>query len=84
MKIVVANSLQEMFIDSRKNVLLELYVSWCGHYKKLAPTLDEIAVNLQNESDMMTTGKGELISKCTEEAANVNRDITLYSFLSMS
>ena len=84
MKIVVADSLQEIFIDSRKNVLLEFYFPWCGHYKKLAPTLDEIVVTLQNENDMMIARKGRLTSKCKEEAMNVNRDITLYSFLSMS
>ncbi|GLJ44401.1 hypothetical protein SUGI_0931050 [Cryptomeria japonica] len=52
-KIVVADSLQGMVIDSGKNVLLEFYAPWCGHCKKLAPTLDEIAGILQNESDVM-------------------------------
>uniref|UniRef100_A0A0D6R325 Protein disulfide-isomerase n=1 Tax=Araucaria cunninghamii TaxID=56994 RepID=A0A0D6R325_ARACU len=52
-KVVVADSLKEMVLDSGKNVLLEFYAPWCGHCKQLAPTLDEVAVSLQNESDVM-------------------------------
>jgi len=34
-------------------VLLEFYAPWCGHCQKLAPTLDEVAVLLQNDGDVI-------------------------------
>ncbi|XP_057492745.1 protein disulfide-isomerase-like [Actinidia eriantha] len=52
-KVVVADSLQDMVLNSRKNVLLEFYAPWCGHCKKLAPTLDEAAVSFENDPDVV-------------------------------
>jgi protein disulfide-isomerase A1 len=34
-------------------VLLEFYAPWCGHCQKLAPILDEVAVSLQNDKDVI-------------------------------
>ncbi|KAH9691223.1 protein disulfide isomerase-like 1-1 [Citrus sinensis] len=52
-KVVVADSLQDMVFNSGKNVLLEFYAPWCGHCKKLAPILDEVAVSYQNDADVV-------------------------------
>lgn len=52
-KVVVANSLKDMVLDSKKNVLLEIYAPWCGHCKKLAPILDEVAVSFENDAGVM-------------------------------
>jgi len=52
-KVVVADTLQEMVIDSDKNVLVEFYAPWCGHCKKLAPILEEVAISYENESDVV-------------------------------
>ncbi|KAK9062091.1 hypothetical protein SSX86_019276 [Deinandra increscens subsp. villosa] len=52
-KVVVANSLQDMVLDSKKNILLEIYAPWCGHCKKLAPILDEVAVSFENDAAVM-------------------------------
>ncbi|XP_068648249.1 protein disulfide-isomerase-like [Aristolochia californica] len=52
-KVVVADSLQEMVLNSGKNVLLEFYAPWCGHCKKLVPILDEVAVSFQNDKDVV-------------------------------
>lgn len=52
-KVVVADSLQDVVFNSGKNVLLEFYAPWCGHCKKLAPILDEVAVSYQNDADVV-------------------------------
>lgn len=52
-KVVVAESLQDVVFDSGKNVLLEFYAPWCGHCKKLAPILDEVAVSFQSDADVI-------------------------------
>ncbi|CAA6669761.1 unnamed protein product [Spirodela intermedia] len=52
-KVVVADSLQDVVFNSGKNVLLEFYAPWCGHCQKLAPILEEVAVSLQSDSDVI-------------------------------
>ncbi|GAB2277277.1 disulfide-isomerase [Dionaea muscipula] len=52
-KVVVADSLNDMVLNSEKNVLLEFYAPWCGHCKQLAPVLDEVALNFEKDPSVM-------------------------------
>ncbi|CAH8354576.1 unnamed protein product [Eruca vesicaria subsp. sativa] len=52
-KVVVAESLDEMVFNSGKNVLLEFYAPWCGHCQNLVPILDEVAVSYQSDPSIV-------------------------------
>lgn len=52
-KVVVADSLDELVTKSGKNVFLEFYAPWCGHCQKLAPILEEVAISYQSDADVV-------------------------------
>ena len=49
-KVVVADSLKR-YLDSGKNVMLEVYAPWCGHCKSLAPIYLEVAEHYKELGD---------------------------------
>jgi len=48
-KVAVAKNFDELVVNSDKDTLIEFYAPWCGHCKKLAPTLEELGKALKNE-----------------------------------
>ncbi|KAE8666487.1 Protein disulfide-isomerase [Hibiscus syriacus] len=52
-KVVVADTLEDMVFKSGRNVLLEFYAPWCGHCQKLAPILDEVAVHYEKDANVL-------------------------------
>lgn len=52
-KVVVADNIDDIVFNSGKNVLLEFYAPWCGHCRKLAPILEEVAVSFRNDEDIV-------------------------------
>ncbi|KAK4490118.1 hypothetical protein RD792_000775 [Penstemon davidsonii] len=77
-KVVVADSLQDIVFNSGKNVLLEFYAPWCGHCKKLAPNLDEVAASLQNDADVIIAKIDATANDIPHEIFDVQGYPTLY------
>ncbi|KAL3813073.1 hypothetical protein ACJIZ3_014341 [Penstemon smallii] len=77
-KVVVHDSLEDMVFNSGKNVLLEFYAPWCGHCKKLAPILDEVAISFENETDILIAKFDATANDIPSESFNVQGFPTLY------
>lgn len=58
-KVVVANEFNDIVLDKKKDVFLEVYAPWCGHCKRLAPTWTELgeAVEQQGLKDKLVIAK---------------------------
>lgn len=67
-KVVVASNLLDVVFKSGKNVLLEFYAPWCGHCKKLAPILDEVAVSFGGDENV-------IIAKIDATANDIPKDV---------
>ncbi|XP_075514688.1 protein disulfide-isomerase-like [Primulina tabacum] len=77
-KVVVTDSLQDMVLNSGKNVLLEFYAPWCGHCKKLAPILDEVAISFENDSDVVIAKLDATVNDIPSDTFDVQGYPTLY------
>ncbi|KAG5525078.1 hypothetical protein RHGRI_031680 [Rhododendron griersonianum] len=77
-KIVVADNFQDIVINSGKNVLLEFYAPWCGHCKKLAPILDEVAASFQNDADVVIAKIDATANDIPSDVFDVKGYPTLY------
>ncbi|PWA41374.1 PDI-like 1-1 [Artemisia annua] len=53
LKVVVADSLQDMVLNLKKNVLLDIDVPSCRRFREFAPFIPELAVLFENDDDIM-------------------------------
>ncbi|RVX22596.1 Protein disulfide-isomerase [Vitis vinifera] len=77
-KVVVADTLQEIVFNSGKNVLVEFYAPWCGHCKKLAPILDEVAISFENDADVVIAKLDATANDIPNDTFDVKGYPTLY------
>ncbi|KAI5106166.1 hypothetical protein C0J45_3863 [Silurus meridionalis] len=52
-KVVVADTFDEIVNDSEKDVLVEFYAPWCGHCKNLEPVYTELGEKLSGDSHIV-------------------------------
>lgn len=77
-KVVVADTLDDVVFKSGKNVLLEFYAPWCGHCKKLAPILDEVAVSFGSDEDVVIAKVDATVNDIPNGVFEVQGYPTLY------
>ncbi|XP_036418541.1 protein disulfide isomerase family A, member 8 [Colossoma macropomum] len=52
-KVVVADTFEEIVNDPEKDVLIEFYAPWCGHCKKLEPKYTELGQELSSDPSIV-------------------------------
>ncbi|KAI9333199.1 protein disulfide isomerase [Zopfochytrium polystomum] len=56
-KVVVHDNFKDIVLDSKKDVFLKIYATWCGHCKALAPVWEELGKTLSSYNDSVIVAK---------------------------
>ncbi|CAN8234163.1 unnamed protein product [Cochlearia groenlandica] len=77
-KVVVAETLDEMVFKSGKNVLIEFYAPWCGHCQKLAPVLEEVALSFKDDPSVVIAKLDSTANDIPNDTFDVKGFPTIY------
>ena len=51
-EIIDSQSFQEKVLNAQNAVMVDFFATWCGPCKMLAPTIDELANELEGKADV--------------------------------
>ncbi|KAF5763223.1 putative protein disulfide-isomerase [Helianthus annuus] len=78
LKVVVADSLQDMVLNSQKNVLLDIDVPSCARFRNFAALIPEIAVLFENDDDVIVARLDGATNDIPNDMFDVRSCYTLY------
>ncbi|KAI3717608.1 hypothetical protein L1987_69335 [Smallanthus sonchifolius] len=78
LKVVVADSLKDMVLNSQKNVLLDIHVPFCGGFRNFALFIPEIAVLFENDDDVIVASLDGTTNDIPDDIFDVRNCYTLY------
>ncbi|XP_028819306.1 protein disulfide-isomerase A3-like isoform X2 [Denticeps clupeoides] len=76
-KVVVADTFEEIVNDPEKDVLIEFYAPWCGHCKKLEPKYTAVAEQLSGDPNIVVA-KMDAVANDVPQGYDVQGFPTIY------
>ncbi|KAL9234996.1 hypothetical protein vseg_009802 [Gypsophila vaccaria] len=77
-KVVVYDNLDDMVLNSGKQVLLEFYAPLCAHCQNIAPILDEVAKSYAKDPNVLIAKFDATLNDVPSETFNVKGVPTIY------
>ncbi|KAF4075838.1 hypothetical protein AMELA_G00223500 [Ameiurus melas] len=77
-KVVVGKTFDEIVLDAKKDVLIELYAPWCGHCKQLEPDYLALAKKYKNEKNLVIAKMDATANDVPHDAYKVEGFPTIY------